>query len=127
VRQTPGAKNALGHVKFMFPNEENIYLHDTPNRKLFAKERRALSHGCVRVEDPQALAEWVLRKEPVWTKEKIADGLKQTKPLQANLREAIPVFMLYHLVTVSEDGMVHVWRDIYKQATIAVPAPRPRG
>jgi hypothetical protein len=119
VRQSPGAKNALGHVKFMFPNQDNIYLHDTPNHRLFAKERRDLSHGCVRVEDPQALAEWVLRDEPAWTKERITAGLKQNKQQQANLKEAIPVFMLYNPVTVGEDGEVHYWKDLYKRAAAA--------
>lgn len=127
VRQTPGAKNALGHVKFMFPNEENIYLHDTPSRSLFAREQRALSHGCVRVENPRGLAEWVLRDEPAWTKERIAEGLKKTKPEQANLTETIPVFMLYNTVTVGEDGQVQFLRDVYRKATSAAPAPRPRG
>jgi hypothetical protein len=126
VRQVPGAKNALGRVKFMFPNEDNIYLHDTNNHKLFAKERRDLSHGCVRVENPQALAEWVLRNEPAWTKGRIAAGLKQTKPQQANLKEATPVFMLYNTVTVGEDGEVHYWKDLYKLATTAGPGQHPR-
>jgi len=127
VRQVPGPKNSLGRVKFMFPNQNDVYLHDTPSRNLFAKDQRALSHGCVRVENPQALAEWVLRGEPDWTKERIEAGLKQTTPLQTNLKAAIPVFLLYHTVTVSEDGAVHFWKDLYKQdATTAEPAPRPR-
>ena len=135
VRQVPGPKNALGRVKFMFPNNNDVYLHDTPSRNLFAREQRALSHGCVRVEQPQALAEWVLRDEPDWTQERITEALKQTKPLQANLTQSVPVFMLYHSVTVSEDGEVHFWKDLYKQdaalaeqilATSAAPGPRPR-
>lgn len=127
VRQVPGAKNSLGRVKFMFPNQDNVYLHDTPSRNLFSKEQRALSHGCVRVANPQALAEWVLRGQPEWTKERIEEALKRTKPLQANLQNAIPVFMLYHTVTVGEDGQVHVWKDLYKrEVTTAEPGPRPR-
>ena len=88
-----------------------------------------MSHGCVRVENPQALAEWVLRGEQDWTADRIALGMKQTKPLQANLKQPIPVFMLYHTVTVSEDGEVHFWKDVYNQdapATTAGPGPRPR-
>lgn len=127
VRQVPGAKNSLGRVKFMFPNQDNVYLHDTPSRNLFSKEQRALSHGCVRVSNPQGLDEWVLRGQPEWTKERIEEGLKRTKPLQANMKDAVPVFMLYHAVTVDEDGQVHVWKDLYKrEATTAEPGPRPR-
>jgi murein L,D-transpeptidase YcbB/YkuD len=135
VRQVPGPKNALGRVKFLFPNENDVYLHDTPSRNLFGRDQRALSHGCVRVENPEALAQWVLRGETDWSQERIAAGLKQTKPLQANLQQAIPVFMLYHTVTVGEDGEVHFWKDLYKQdaalaAKIAVttgePGQRPR-
>jgi len=127
VRQVPGPKNALGRVKFMFPNNYDVYMHDTPTRNLFEKEQRAFSHGCIRLENPQALAEWVLRGEPDWTKERMEASLKETKPLQANLKTAIPVFLLYHTVTVSEDGAVHFWKDLYKQdATTAEPGPRPR-
>lgn len=126
VRQVPGPKNALGRVKFLFPNQESVYLHDTNARNLFAREQRTFSHGCVRVEDPQALAEWVLRGEVEWTPERIAASLKQAKPQQVNLTQPIPVFMLYHTVTVGEDGVVRYWEDIYGRATTAVPAPRPR-
>ena len=125
VRQVPGPKNALGRVKFMFPNANDVYMHDTPTRSLFAKEQRAFSHGCVRVENPEALAEWVLRGEPLWTKQRIKDGLKQTKPLQVNLKESIPVLMVYHTVTVGDDGAVHVWRDLYRKVTTAEPGQHP--
>jgi murein L,D-transpeptidase YcbB/YkuD len=131
VRQVPGPKNALGRVKFLFPNQEDVYLHDTPSRNLFAREQRAFSHGCVRVENPQALAEWVLRGEADWTPGRIAASMKQSKSLQLNLKETIPVFLLYHTVTASEDGQVHYWKDLYKRdapfeaATTAGPAPRP--
>ncbi len=127
VRQVPGKKNALGRVKFLFPNNNDVYLHDTPSRSLFAREQRTLSHGCVRVEDPQALAEWVLRNEPEWDKARIEESLKFTKPLQVNLKTAIPVFMVYHTATVGDDGQLHFWKDVYKlEATTAAPAPRPR-
>jgi murein L,D-transpeptidase YcbB/YkuD len=127
VRQVPGPNNSLGRVKFLFPNQEDVYLHDTPARELFTREQRTFSHGCVRVENPQALAEWVLRNEPGWSKERIEASLKLTAPLQANLKQPIPVFMVYHTVTVSDDGVPHFWKDVYKlEATTAVPAPRPR-
>ena len=67
VRQRPGPHNALGLVKFIFPNDDNVYLHGTPAQPLFARSRRDFSHGCVRVEDPAALAQWVLADQPGWT------------------------------------------------------------
>ncbi|MEO5922974.1 MAG: L,D-transpeptidase family protein [Bryobacteraceae bacterium] len=127
VRQVPGRKNALGRVKFMFPNQNDVYLHDTSSPRLFAREQRALSHGCVRVENPQALAEWVLRNESEWDKDRIANAFKDSKPQQVNVTRPIPVYLVYHTATVSEDGAVHVWKDVYKQeATTVALAPRPR-
>lgn len=113
VRQVPGVRNALGKVKFMFPNDDNIYLHDTNAPRLFARNARAFSHGCVRVSEPQKLAEWVLRDEPAWTPERISASLKQTKQQQANLKDPIPVLMLYHTVTVGVDGEAHFHKDLY--------------
>ena len=75
IRQAPGPENALGLVKFIFPNNFSVYLHDTPIDKLFFKERRALSHGCVRVEDPVALAHYVMSDRPEWTAERIATAM----------------------------------------------------
>jgi murein L,D-transpeptidase YcbB/YkuD len=127
VRQVPGPKNALGRVKFLFPNENDVYLHDTPARSLFAREQRTFSHGCVRVENPQALAEWVLRNEADWNKDRIVESLKLTKPLQVSLATPIPVFMVYHTATAGEDGVVHFWKDVYqRETTTAALVPRPR-
>jgi murein L,D-transpeptidase YcbB/YkuD len=113
VRQVPGVRNALGKVKFMFPNDNNIYLHDTNSPKLFAREVRAFSHGCVRVSEPQKLAEWVLGDQPAWTPERIVEAMNTTKQQQANLTEPIPVLMLYHTVTVGVDGEAHFLKDLY--------------
>ena len=113
IRQVPGAKNALGRVKFMFPNDENVYLHDTNNRSLFQKTVRALSHGCVRVEKPQELAEWVLRNETAWPKDKILAALKQTKQQQANLKQHVPILIVYLTATANEAGEVTFHKDIY--------------
>lgn len=113
LRQAPGAKNALGRVKFMFPNQENVYLHDTNAPKLFAKDVRAFSHGCIRVEDPEALAEWVLRGEANWPKDRISAALAKPKEQQANVREPIPVLMVYHTVAVGEDGEARFLPDVY--------------
>ncbi|MEO8100212.1 MAG: L,D-transpeptidase family protein [Acidobacteriota bacterium] len=121
VRQVPGGKNALGRVKFMFPNQNDVYLHDTPSQNTFTRIRRDVSHGCIRVQKPQELAEWVLRDEEGWTSEMIAAALKETNSQRANIKESIPVFILYHTVTVDEDGTVHFWPDIYKHdAALAV-------
>lgn len=113
IRQVPGPKNALGRVKFMFPNDENVYLHDTNNRSLFQKAERALSHGCMRVEKPQELAEWVLRNDAAWTKERIVAAMAQTKQQQVNLKQRIPIFVVYHTATVNEAGEVTFHKDIY--------------
>jgi L,D-transpeptidase YcbB len=97
LRQRPGPKNALGRVKFMFPNQDNIYLHDTPAPHLFARERRDFSHGCIRVEDPAGLAAWVLQDQPEWTAERIA--LAMTGPdganRRVNLKTPVRVLLFY--------------------------------
>ena len=90
VRQKPGPKNALGLIKFIFPNSNNVYLHSTPSQSLFAMSRRDFSHGCIRVEDPAALAEWVLRNNPGWTRAKIDATFKVEKEQQVNLTNQIP-------------------------------------
>jgi len=113
VRQKPGPNNALGLVKFMFPNQNNVYLHSTPSQELFSRSRRDFSHGCVRVEDPSALAAWVLREQPQWTPEKIKAAMNGKEPSQVNLHEPIPVLIIYTTVTVDDDGTVRFFEDIY--------------
>lgn len=113
VRQKPGPKNALGLAKFIFPNDNNVYLHSTPAQTLFAKSRRDFSHGCIRVEDPKALAEWVLRNNPGWTKERIEEAFKAGKEQQVNLTSTIPVLIIYSSAIVEEDGQVYFLEDIY--------------
>jgi murein L,D-transpeptidase YcbB/YkuD len=93
IRQRPGPRNSLGRVKFVFPNNANVYLHDTPARGLFARDRRDLSHGCVRVAEPVALAEWVLRGVPGWTRERIEKAMTAGPPQQVNLPVPIPVLL----------------------------------
>jgi len=114
VRQKPGPKNALGLVKFIFPNQYNVYLHGTPEQELFAKSRRDFSHGCIRLEDPPALAAWVLRDKPEWTMDKILAAMK-TGPdnVQINLDKPIPVLILYSTAVVEPDGEVRFFDDIY--------------
>jgi murein L,D-transpeptidase YcbB/YkuD len=88
-RQKPGPVNALGHVKFLFPNPYDIYLHDTPSEGLFASEGRAFSHGCVRLEHPMALAKYLLRNRPEWTDEKIAAAMDRETEQPVPLTEGI--------------------------------------
>ncbi len=114
VRQKPGPKNALGLVKFIFPNEYNVYLHSTPEQELFSKARRDFSHGCIRVEDPAALAAWVLRDKPEWTMDKIQAAMKTgADNVQVNLAKPIPVLILYSTAVVEPDGEVRFFDDIY--------------
>jgi L,D-transpeptidase YcbB len=113
VRQKPGPKNALGLIKFIFPNDQNVYLHSTPSQSLFSRSRRDFSHGCIRVEDPKALAEWVLRNNPGWTRERIEAAFQAQKEQQVNLARTIPVLIVYGTAIAKEDGQVFFFDDIY--------------
>jgi L,D-transpeptidase YcbB len=113
VRQKPGPKNALGLIKFIFPNDNNVYLHSTPSQAAFSQTRRDFSHGCIRVEDPKALAVWVLRNNPGWTKEKVEAAFKAQKEQQVNLPRTIPVLIVYGTAVVKEGGRAYFFDDIY--------------
>ena len=115
IRQKPGPKNALGLVKFIFPNHYNVYLHSTPEPELFLKARRDFSHGCIRVQNPEGLAAWVLRDKPEWTADKIHAAMNGDQTIQVNLDKPIPVLILYTTAVVEPDGEVRFFRDIYKQ------------
>jgi L,D-transpeptidase YcbB len=114
LRQRPGTNNALGRVKFMFPNPHNVYLHDSPAHSLFGRSVRAFSHGCVRLSRPLELAEQVLRVGGVkgWTKERIDDVVASAKTTVVNLREPLPVHITY-LTAWVEDGVANFRQDIY--------------
>ncbi len=114
VRQRPGPSNSLGLIKFMFPNEYNVYLHSTPAQQLFAQSRRDFSHGCIRVEDPAALAAWLLRDQPKWTPDAVKAAM-QSGPdnQQVNLMPPVPVVIIYLTAVVEEDGEVYFFDDIY--------------
>lgn len=112
LRQGPGPDNPLGQVKFMFPNEHDIYLHDTPADHLFAKEERAFSHGCIRLERPMELAH-VLLKGSEWTPEKIQSVLASGEQTTVSLPKPLPVHLLYFTAWVDENGTVQFRRDIY--------------
>jgi murein L,D-transpeptidase YcbB/YkuD len=113
IRQKPGPKNALGPVKFIFPNSYNVYMHGTPATQLFARSRRDFSHGCIRVENPLALAEWVLRNNPEWTDDRIVAAMNGSETIQVNLTHPTPVLILYSTAVVEPDGQIHFFDDIY--------------
>jgi L,D-transpeptidase YcbB len=113
VRQRPGKHNALGAVKFMLPNANNVYLHDTPERQLFSRTARAFSHGCIRVAEPAALAQWLLGGDPAWTAERIAAAMNANQPLQVNLAEPVRVYIVYGTAIAREDGTTLFLNDLY--------------
>jgi L,D-transpeptidase YcbB len=103
-------------VKFIFPNSYNVYMHDSPEQELFSRTRRDFSHGCIRLERPADLADWVLRGNPGWTTEKIRAAMQgSANNNQVNLTKPIPVLIIYATVVVTEDGIVHFYDDIYGQ------------
>ena len=112
-RQRPGAGNALGHVKFLFPNKHNVYLHDTPADSLFANPSRAFSHGCVRVEEPEQLAKYVLKDYPEWTEPAIGQAMHSGNEKHVKLKKKIPVHIVYFTAWVDENGGLHFQPDIY--------------
>ncbi len=127
IRQRPGPRNALGDVKFVFPNRENIYLHHTPSVHLFERDRRDFSHGCIRVEQPVALAMFVLRGMPDWTEARIRQSMTEGPPTTVRLAEPIPVVIAYATAIV-RDGRIHFFDDIYghdRALDAALSQPRP--
>lgn len=114
LRQRPGDDNALGPIKFVFPNAHDVYLHGTPQQRLFAQSRRAFSHGCIRVADPVALAAYVLRHTPgQWTTEKIKAAMQQPQSLRVNLAQPIEVMILYGTALATEAGPIDFFDDLY--------------
>jgi murein L,D-transpeptidase YcbB/YkuD len=113
MRQLPGDNNSLGVAKLLFPNKYNVYLHGTPAQALFAANRRAFSHGCVRVEDPLALAAFVLRDQPQWTRDKLEEAAKLDRPTRIALTRPLRVFILYATAIATESGRVLFFEDIY--------------
>lgn len=113
IRQKPGGHNALGKVKFLFPNEYNIYLHDTPSKGLFGENKRTFSHGCIRVSEPQHLAEWLLRTDSSWTQKKIVEAMNGSKEKFISLKERVPVYIGYFTAFVDSDGRLNFRDDVY--------------
>ncbi|HEU4889096.1 MAG TPA: L,D-transpeptidase family protein [Thermoanaerobaculia bacterium] len=118
VRQKPGTSNALGLVKFLFPNDNNVYLHSTPQQALFARTRRDFSHGCIRVEDPAALADWVLRGQESWSKEKVEAAMNGKRDdMYVKIQRPIEVVITYATAVAQENGEVNFFQDIYGHDT----------
>ncbi|MGD9866500.1 MAG: L,D-transpeptidase family protein, partial [Hyphomicrobiales bacterium] len=115
LRQKPGTGNALGRVKFMFPNRFNVYLHDTPARTLFAKAERAFSHGCIRLARPLDLAEQVLAGEAGWDRKKIDAVVASQERTVVTLSQPIPVHITYATAWLGTSGAVHFAADIYER------------
>lgn len=115
VRQLPGKNNSLGLVKFLFPNSNNIYLHDTPAKSLFERENRAFSHGCVRVGKPRDLAIELLKQDPSWTPERIDKAMHAGKESWYTLKKKIPVYIGYFTAWVDRDGNLNFYKDVYKK------------
>lgn len=113
LRQRPGPNNSLGLAKFIFPNDDNVYMHGTPAQELFSRTRRDFSHGCIRLEDPARFAEWVLRNQSEWTRERIDAAMQGTRPTQVNLPEPLTVVLFYNTVHVNSEGVVFFAEDIY--------------
>lgn len=114
LRQMPGEDNALGLVKFMFPNTYNVYLHSTPAHRLFNETVRTFSHGCIRVSDPLSLAVHVMRDQPGdWTREKIDATMKGDKTVRVNLQQPITVLILYGTALATEAGPIQFFADVY--------------
>jgi murein L,D-transpeptidase YcbB/YkuD len=113
VRQRPGPKNSLGPVKFAMPNPMDIYLHSTPAQELFQRSRRDLSHGCIRVEHPAALAQYVLGRQPKWNADAIQESLQPGPTRHVDLTRAIPVVIFYATASVDSEGRARFAADIY--------------
>lgn len=120
-RQRPGAANALGLVKFLLPNPFHVYLHDTPNGALFLRPQRTFSHGCVRLEKPEALARWVLSAAGGWTPSRIAAAVHSGRESVARLPEPIPISIGYFTVWVDGDGTVQFRPDVYRHDAAQSP------
>ncbi len=114
LRQDPGADNALGRIKFVFPNPHAVYLHDTPARNLFEQPERTFSSGCIRVEDPFRLAELLL-DDPKWTRQALQRAVDAGNTQVVRLGEPVPVFILYFTATVDPDGTLRFYKDVYER------------
>jgi murein L,D-transpeptidase YcbB/YkuD len=115
LKKDPGAHNDLGRLKFMFPNTFSVYLHDTPSRKLFERSMRGFSSGCIRIENPIDLAEYVLKGSPDWPREAVAAAVDSGAHRTVRLPRRIPIHLIYMTAGVNPDGRLQFWPDIYQR------------
>lgn len=113
IRQMPGASNALGRVKFLFPNSFSIYFHDTPSKSFFARESRAFSHGCIRLSEPQRFAEYLLKEDTAWTSDRIKEAMRSGEEQYVRLKRKRPVSIGYFTAWVDRQGQLHFRDDVY--------------
>jgi L,D-transpeptidase YcbB len=113
IRQLPGGKNSLGQVKFLFPNSFNIYFHDTPAKSLFNKDKRAYSHGCIRLAEPEKMAQYLLKDSPEWTPERISAAMNRGEEQHVKLKKRVPVIITYYTAWVDDEGLINFRDDIY--------------
>jgi murein L,D-transpeptidase YcbB/YkuD len=113
IRQVPGEKNSLGKIKFLFPNRFDIYLHDTPAKSLFTKEKRAFSHGCIRLANAQKMAEYLLRNDPAWDIAKITEAMNANQEKFVKLKNTAEVFITYYTAWVNDKGQLNFRGDVY--------------
>jgi len=115
--QRPGEDNSLGRVKFLFPNEHAVYLHDTPNRALFERADRAASSGCIRIENPMMLADYLLAGDAEWPKERVEEVLATGHTQNIVLKHTIPVVIMYWTAQLDRDGTMRFFPDLYNRDT----------
>ena len=113
VRQLPGPKNSLGKVKFLFPNSFNIYFHDTQAKSLFDRDKRAYSHGCIRLSDPEKMANHLLKNDSQWTPEAINAAMNSGTEKYVKIKNSVPVLITYYTAWVDDQGLLHFAEDIY--------------
>ena len=113
LRQQPGAGNPLGRLKFMLPNKHSVYLHDTPMKSLFNRPNRRFSHGCIRVERPLELADFVFNDDIEWNAQKIQNAINSGVSNNIYIKQPIPVHILYFTVWVENNNSIHFRNDVY--------------
>lgn len=121
LSQAPGDNNALGRVKFVFLNSEDVYMHDTPQRGLFSKIQRAFSSGCIRLENPYHLVEYFIKQSPNLTHEEVIEQLGSGKTKYINIRNPIPIYITYITAWVDKNGFTHFREDIYQRDSGQAP------
>jgi len=118
IRQLPGPKNSLGKVKFLFPNSFDIYFHDTPAKSLFNSDKRAYSHGCIRLSDPFKMATYILQEQKEWTPDRIDAAMNSGTEQFVKVKNPVPVLITYYTAWVDEEGLLNFRDDIYKHDVV---------